>query len=183
MEVAWSQETRLERAEQVQVPASSGCSAGLVQGDLQVLRTGERPWGKIGLTNIQPLAEYSHGPDRFALAESYTKALSGINILSEKAGLLQQPGAPAGGAVVTHVPVPRQEVRVFRNPANHTESKMTLDAGGAASMREKHPIGLRTGRRRMRFTRPMRIPRPRTRIANRTTKARRRARTASSRRT
>ena len=51
----------------------------------------------------------------------------------------QGAGAPAGGAVVTHVLVPGQEVRVFRNPANHSEMKVTVDAAAAASMREKYP--------------------------------------------
>ena len=96
-------------------------------------------WGNIGLTNIQPLEQYSSGSDRFALSESYTNALTRIQTLSTKAGLSQGAGAPAGGAVVTHVLVPGQEVRVFRNPANHAEMKVTVDAAAAASMREKYP--------------------------------------------
>ncbi len=38
MEVAWSQETRLEREEHVQVPEASTRTAGVVQGDVQVLQ-------------------------------------------------------------------------------------------------------------------------------------------------
>jgi hypothetical protein len=96
-------------------------------------------WGKIGLTNIQPLEQYSSGSNRFALSESYAKALTIIQTLTAKAGLSQGAGAPAGGAVVAHVLVPGQEVRVFRNPANHAETAMTVDAAAAASLRNLHP--------------------------------------------
>ena len=44
----------------------------------------------------------------------------------DEGGLSQGPRAPAGGAVVTHVLVPGQEVRVFRNPANHAETATTV---------------------------------------------------------
>ena len=98
-------------------------------------------WAKLGLTNISGLSETSHkkGGERFALAQSIKQAMTNINILSTKAGLSQGPRAPAGGAVVAHVLVPGQEVRVFRNPANHAETAMTVDAAAAASLRNLHP--------------------------------------------
>ncbi len=55
------------------------------------------------------------------------------------AGLPRGPGAPAVEAVVAHVLVPGQEVRVFRNLANHAETTVTVDAAAAASMRDKYP--------------------------------------------
>ena len=98
-------------------------------------------WGKLGLTNIPGLAETSRkkGGERFALSQSIKQAMTDINILSTRAGLSQGPRAPAGGAVVAHVLVPGQEVRVFRNPANHAETAMTVDAAAAASLRNLHP--------------------------------------------
>ena len=98
-------------------------------------------WGKLGLTNIPGLSETSRkkGGERFALSQSIKQAMTNINILPTRAGLSQQPGVPAGGAVVTHVLVPGQEVCVFRNPANHAETTVTVDAASAASMRDTHP--------------------------------------------
>ena len=95
-------------------------------------------WGKIGLTNIQPLEQYSSGSDRFALSESYAEALTRIQTLT-KAGLSQGAGAPAGGAVVTHVLVPGQEVRVFRDPANHAETATTVTIVDAEDFKRKNP--------------------------------------------
>jgi len=104
-------------------------------------------WEKLGLTNIPGLAETSRkkGGERFALSQSIMQAMTKIKTLSIQAGLPQQPGVPAGGAVVTHVLVPGQEVRVFRNPADRAESFMTFDAAGAASMREQYPTWVEDG--------------------------------------
>ena len=95
-------------------------------------------WEKLGLTNIQPLEQYSSGSDRFALSESYAEALTRIQTLT-KAGLSQGAGAPAGGAVVTHVLVPGQEVRVFRDPANHAETATTVTIVDAEDFKRKNP--------------------------------------------
>ena len=90
------------------------------------------------MTNIQPLEQYSSGSDRFALSESYAEALTRIQTLT-KAGLSQGAGAPAGGAVVTHVLVPGQEVRVFRDPANHAETATTVTIVDAEDFKRKNP--------------------------------------------
>jgi hypothetical protein len=98
-------------------------------------------WQKLGLTNIPGLAETSRkkGGERFALTQSIKQAMTNINNLSTKAGLSQQPGVPAGGAVVTHVLVPGQEVRVFRNPANHAETVTTISVVDAEDFLQKNP--------------------------------------------
>ena len=98
-------------------------------------------WGNLGLTNIPGLAETSRkkGGGRFALSQSLKQAMSNINILSTKAGLSQGPRAPAGGAVVAHVLVPGQEVRVFRNPANHAETRVTISVADAEDFLQKNP--------------------------------------------
>ena len=123
------------------MPVSSEGSTGVVQGDVQVLRQENPLWAKLGLTNIPGLADTSrkNGGERFALSQSIKQAMTNINILSTKADLSQGPRAPAGGAVVAHVLVREQEVRVFRNPANHAETTVTVDATEAASRRDKHP--------------------------------------------
>ncbi len=93
------------------------------------------------MTNIPSLAETSRkkGGERFALSRSIKQALTSIRTLSTKAGLSQGPGAPAGSAVVTHVPVRGQEVRVFRNPANHAETATTISVVDAQDFQQKNP--------------------------------------------
>ena len=98
-------------------------------------------WEKLGLTNIPGLAETSRkkGGERFALSQSIKQAMTNIKTLSIQAGLPQQPGVPAGGAVVTHVLVPGQEVRVFRDPANHAETATTVTIVDAEDFKRKNP--------------------------------------------
>ena len=98
-------------------------------------------WEKLGLTNIPGLAETSRkkGGERFALSQSIMQAMTKIKTLSIQAGLPQQPGVPAGGAVVTHVLVPGQEVRVFRDPANHAETATTVTIVDAEDFKRKNP--------------------------------------------
>ncbi len=91
-------------------------------------------WGKLGLTNIPGLAETSrkNGGERFALSQSIKQAMT-------RAGLSQGPRAPAGGAIVAHVLAPWQEVRVFRNPANHAETVTTISVVDAEDFLQKNP--------------------------------------------
>ena len=98
-------------------------------------------WQKLGLTNIPGLAETSRkkGGERFALSQSIKQAMTNINILSTRAGLSQGPRAPAGGAIVAHVLALWQEVRVFRNPANHAETVTTISVVDAEDFLQKNP--------------------------------------------
>ena len=98
-------------------------------------------WAKLGLTNIPGLAETSRkkGGERFALSRSIKQAMTDIKTLSTQAGLSQGPGAPVGGAVVTHMLVHGQEVRGFRNPANHAETRTTISVVDAQDFQQKNP--------------------------------------------
>ena len=98
-------------------------------------------WAKLGLTNIPGLAETSRkkGGERFALTQSIKQAMTNINDLSTRAGLSQGPRAPAGGAVVAHLLVPGQELRVFRNPANPAELVTTFSVVDAQDFQQKNP--------------------------------------------
>ncbi len=108
-------------------------------------------WEKLGLTNIPGLAETSRkkGGERFALSQSIKQAMANINILSTRARLSQGPRAPAGSAIVAHVLVPGQEVRVFRNPANHAETATTISVVDAEDFRQKNPTWEVLATRRM----------------------------------
>ena len=98
-------------------------------------------WAKLGLTNTPGLAETSRkkGGERFALSRSIKQAMSNIKTLSTQASLSQGGGAAIGGAVVTHMLVRGQEVRVFRNPANHAESATTISVFDAQDFQQKNP--------------------------------------------
>ena len=93
------------------------------------------------MTNIPGLAETSRkkGGERFALSRSIKQAMTDIKTLSTQAGLSQGPGAPVGGAVVTHMLVHGQEVRGFRNPANHAETMATISVVDAQDFQQKNP--------------------------------------------
>jgi hypothetical protein len=98
-------------------------------------------WAKLGLTNIPGLAETSRkkGGERFALSRSIKQAMTNIKTMSTQAGLTPEAGAPVGGSVVDHMLVRGQEVRVFRNPANHAELATTCSVVNAQDFQQKNP--------------------------------------------